>query len=149
MGPMSMCMASICVDDGLHLGLDAGHGLVVDVDLDVVDLIEDGLDFELVLGDAFEIGFDALLGLLHFSHGRLELGAGLSRTGFGGLDRGDGRDQGCGENGCGQNDREADLAVFGSIQNAHDAFLQVRSPGHFETGDGKGWAMDRGAGDAQ
>ena len=107
------------------------------------------MELDLALGDALDVRLHAPFDLFHIGERRFELGAGLPRPGFGWLDSGDGGNQGRGDEGGGQNHCEADPAVVGSIQESHDAFLQVRSPGHFEAGDGESGAVHRRAGDAQ
>ncbi len=129
------------VEIGLHPRFDFGDLFVVDLDLDVLEHRDLRLHLDLEILDACELGLDPLFCFLHFGQDLLEFGAGLAGGRVAGVDGCQGGDHGRHQNRRRDDDRHADAAVGGFLQDCHDAFLQVGRAGHPQGGNGGcgGW----------
>jgi len=134
---------------GLHLPLDLLEPLVIDGDFDPLKHLEAGLHLNLELLDLFELRFDPGLRLFHLGQDLLELGAGGAWRRVAGHDRSQGGDHRGHQDRGGQENDQPDAAVIRTVENAHDAFLQMGSARHSKRGDCGRGARGRMAGDAQ
>ena len=81
------------LDEGLHPGLDLLDGFVVNLDRDVLDHLDLGIELDLEGLDTLEVRFQPHLDLIHLVDDLLELRAGRTRGSVGEVHRCDGGDQ--------------------------------------------------------